>query len=123
MEGWRKRLTVDEDHVVAFAIPIEPVNADVALVVDAETAADVVATPRGLQDHVVVGSVEIDAIPEERIVGDAGFVNADTALTAPLGVKSTNVTRLGLGQLVVDVEVEHDIGIRLVLGCQSRRRE
>src|SRR5260221_11029735 len=104
MEGWRKRLTVDEDHVVAFAIPIEPVNADVALVVDAETAADVVATPRGLQDHVVVGSVEIDAVPEERVVGHAGFVDADTAWTAALGVKWTNVTSVGLQQLVADVE-------------------
>src|SRR5690606_39466023 len=68
------RRPVDEDHVVAFAVPVPEGGA--AAGIDVEEHADIVAVTLRFQNRVIVLAVHILAAEQELLVGKPGLFEA-----------------------------------------------
>src|SRR4051794_29261768 len=105
VQAGRKRLAVNEDHVVALAVPV-PLLGD-AQVMIVHVAADVVAAPARFEDDVVAGAADIFAAELVFLVGHALVRHAvGGVLAAPLGMEVAQVGGQGIVLLVVDVVIE-----------------
>ena len=105
VQPWRPGLAVDEDHIVAFAIPVPLVGQP--QVVDVQVAAYVVTGALGVKEQIVAFSIGVLVAELERLVGEPGFVDTVTGVfPAPAGVETQEVVRQGAVGLVVDIVVE-----------------
>jgi hypothetical protein len=130
VQAWGPGLVVDEDHVVALAVPV----VELALEdVDVEVAAHVVAASPGVEDHVVALAREVRLLPgaAHREAGAHGPLLAQAVVLAPVALLAPRARRDGRAvppgvearqlridrrvRLVVDVVEEDAQALALVL--------
>jgi len=122
MQGRRPALTfviiVDEDHLIALTIPVIAVDLAVAQRVDVQIAADELALTLSFQDQVVALVAQVDAamlkvmiIHLRRLFDAVGRV-----LSAPAGMKTSQVLAGLVPHFVVDVVVEASLAGEVLVG-------
>ncbi len=135
VQSRRPGLAVDEDHVVAFAVPVEGVEqagrigpqrvwhdrpgqlsgpVARAQVVDVQVAADVVTGTFRFEDDIVARAVRIRAAKGPVRIVQVRVGNAlRRILTAPLGMETAQVVVDLVVQLIVDVVVENQVDVSI----------
>src|SRR5262249_26310977 len=135
VQARRPRLAVDEDHVVALAVPVVHLPLED---VDVQVAADVLAVAVDVEDRVVPLAGQVRARPRAReaharaarprvavaIVGARVAVLARRAGRAvdavPPGMEAADLRVDRAELLVVDVEEEEPLPLALVLDLEAR---
>ena len=114
VQGRRPRLPIDENHVVAFAVPVPFPR--IAQVVDIEVAADVMALTDRVQNDIVAAAGRI--LAAEFVVGVIHPVvryPVGRIFPVPLGMESQLLLRQLIVGFVIHIEIKFDWMLRLAL--------